>query len=75
MNTLEPQVQPSLDLWRIPAGQDPDGRQPNFIDPPSQAPLLSIGIYVLFPLMLIFLIARIYTRARLTHTLGIDDCK
>jgi hypothetical protein len=62
-----------LDLWQIPAGRNPSGEGPNFTDPPSQAPILSVGIYVLFPLMFVFFIARLYTRARLTGKLGMDD--
>ncbi|KAG6363982.1 hypothetical protein INS49_009085 [Diaporthe citri] len=63
----------SLDLWEIPAGPPPPGKVPNLIDPPSQAPILSIGIYVLLPLLVPFVVMRLYTRLRLTRAFGIDD--
>ncbi|KAI0003479.1 hypothetical protein F4779DRAFT_97597 [Xylariaceae sp. FL0662B] len=64
---------PSVDLWQVPAGLPPSGLQSNLVDPPTQAPVLRTGIYVLLPLMISFFLIRIYTRTRLTHTLGIDD--
>ncbi|KAI1632376.1 hypothetical protein F4809DRAFT_656422 [Biscogniauxia mediterranea] len=59
--------------WDIPVEQPPAGQISNFIDPPSQAPILRVGIYIIFPLMLSFVAARLYTRACIFHALGIDD--
>ncbi|KAI0024606.1 hypothetical protein F4780DRAFT_724348 [Xylariomycetidae sp. FL0641] len=63
----------SSELWNIPAAQPPPGKQPNFVNPPSQAPVLATGVYVLGPLLLVFFTFRIYTRAHLTRALGVDD--
>lgn len=64
-----------LVLWATPAGVPPRGVVPNLVNPPTQAPVLTIGIYVLLPLMMPFFITRLYTRIRLTRNVGIDDCK
>ncbi|KAJ8129908.1 hypothetical protein O1611_g3725 [Lasiodiplodia mahajangana] len=65
--------EPSFDPWMTPAGPPPPGITPNFTNPPTQAPLLRNGIYVILPLVLLFLLARIYTRAFISRVFGIDD--
>lgn len=69
MNTSIP------DLWTIPAGPPPAGQVSNFVNPPDEGRLLAIGIYVLLPLMSSFVVARIFTRAYMTRTFGVDDCE
>ncbi|KUJ24524.1 uncharacterized protein LY89DRAFT_745434 [Mollisia scopiformis] len=64
----------TIDFWNIPAGRPPPGVVPNFVDPQTIRPVLTIGIYVLLPLMLSFVVARIYTRAFVTRMFGVDDC-
>ncbi|KAJ2996329.1 hypothetical protein NUW58_g1001 [Xylaria curta] len=61
-----------FDLSAIPAGIPPPGVVPNFVDPPTQAELPKIFIYVTLPPMLAFLGLRIYTRIKYTR-LGLDD--
>ncbi|KAI1284151.1 hypothetical protein F5Y07DRAFT_407642 [Xylaria sp. FL0933] len=61
-----------VDLSTIPAANPPPGVVPNFVNPPSQAELPKIFIYVTLPLMVVFLGLRIYTRIKYTR-LGLDD--
>jgi hypothetical protein len=61
-------------LWDVPAGPAPAGQVTNLVDPASQAQVLAIGIYILLPLMMSFVVLRIYTRVFVTLTFGIDDC-
>ncbi|KAJ0116400.1 hypothetical protein J7T55_007380 [Diaporthe amygdali] len=61
-----------IDLSQIPSGQPPEGVMPNFVDPESIGYIPRIGIYILLPLMLIFLALRIGTRVKLNHV-GADD--
>ncbi|KAI0544538.1 hypothetical protein F4679DRAFT_591313 [Xylaria curta] len=63
----------SFDPWKTPTGTPPPGVISNFVNPPTQAPILSTGIYVIIPLMLLFFSARIFTRAYVTRALGADD--
>lgn len=51
----------------------PPGVVPNFVDPPSRGPLIRAGMCSIVPIMVVFVILRIYTRARLTRSLGSDD--
>lgn len=63
-----------MDLSKIPAVAPPPGVVPNFVNPPSQAYIPKIVIYVTLPLMVIFLGMRLYTRLKKTK-LGVDDGK
>ncbi|KAI0860527.1 hypothetical protein F4860DRAFT_524926 [Xylaria cubensis] len=65
--------EPSSDRGKTPAATPPPGVTPNFVNPPTQAPILNTGIYVILPLMLLFFSARIYTRTYVTRALGADD--
>lgn len=68
---------PSLklqDLSKIPLGQSSDGVIPNLVDPVSIGYVPRIGIYVLLAIMLTAVVLRIATRAKVTHTIGLDDC-
>ncbi|TRX93716.1 hypothetical protein FHL15_005392 [Xylaria flabelliformis] len=65
--------EPSSDRGKTPAATPPPGVTPNFVNPPTQAPMLNTGIYVMLPLMLLFFSARIYTRTYITRALGTDD--
>ena len=62
-------------LGDIPAAPPPPGVTPNFIDPPSIAPLARITMCVTMAFMLVFLALRIYSRTRVAHAFGMDDCK
>lgn len=63
-----------LDLSQIPAVPPPPGVVPNFTDPPSQAHIPQIVVYVTLPLMVFFLSLRLYTRLK-NSKLGVDDGK
>lgn len=67
------ELPPGLDLSQIPSGIPPDGVIPNFVDPENVGYIPQIGIYVLFPLMLVAVLCRIGTRLKLTRTVGLDD--
>lgn len=66
---------PGTDLSKIPAGIPPPGVIPNFVNPPSLAPVV-LGINITF-----MVITAVFVSARLTVNLtrkrktGIDDCK
>ncbi|KAM7210433.1 hypothetical protein V8F06_014181 [Rhypophila decipiens] len=62
-----------VDMSQIPAGIPPPGQTPNFIDPPSLSPVYRGIIYSFVPLMILFLIFRLYTRMRILRKLGWDD--
>jgi hypothetical protein len=62
-------------LAQLPSLQPPPGVQPNFINPESIAHQTRDATYVALPLMLSFLTLRVYTRLRITHSFGADDCK
>lgn len=53
----------------------PPGQVSNFINPLDCGSQSRIAMYLMLPLMGISLIARLYTRARITGTFGADDCK
>lgn len=64
-----------VDLCQIPVVSPPPGVVPNFVDPPSFAYLPRIFIYICLPIMIIFLVLRLYTRFFITRNPGWDDCK
>ncbi|KAI1211647.1 uncharacterized protein F4807DRAFT_396986 [Annulohypoxylon truncatum] len=51
----------------------PPGVTPNFIDPPSIAPISKVMIAVTLGVMYCFLLLRIYTRLWVTRSFGVDD--
>lgn len=67
------QIDPAL-LAFIPVHAPPPGVVSNFDNPASRAHQTQIAIYVSLSVMIIPLVLRIYTRARITRTLGSDDC-
>lgn len=62
-------------LEHIPALPPPPGVQSNFENPETREGLAKIIVSLTYGLMLIFLAMRIYTRVRITNSLGIDDCE
>ena len=58
-----------------PANPAPPGVIPGRPDADYQGAEIVIANAVLIPLMLCFLAARVYTRLRLTRSLGLDDCR
>ncbi|KAK3374270.1 hypothetical protein B0T24DRAFT_594375 [Lasiosphaeria ovina] len=64
---------PGIDIWKIPLLPPPPGVIPNFVDPPSQAHMLRSGMGSILGIMLVFVVLRLWTRIRLTRSLGSDD--
>ncbi|TRX88040.1 hypothetical protein FHL15_011042 [Xylaria flabelliformis] len=60
-------------LEQIPALPPPPGVQSNFDNPQTREGPARIVVGLTYGLMLIFLALRIYTRVRITNSLGIDD--
>ncbi|KAI0479748.1 hypothetical protein F4859DRAFT_448704 [Xylaria cf. heliscus] len=60
-------------LEQIPALPPPQGVQSNFDHPETREGLAKIVVGLTYGLMLIFLALRIYTRVRVTNSLGSDD--
>lgn len=60
---------------QIPAIPAPPGELPNFSNPYSVAPGHIIVMCIILPLMIGSLVARLYTRLHVTHTMGLDDCR
>ena len=61
-------------LDRTPARPPPPGHTSNFINPGSRSYQLVILISVLSALVIILVPLRIYSRLRITHSFGVDDC-
>ncbi|RYP80359.1 hypothetical protein DL769_002508 [Monosporascus sp. CRB-8-3] len=70
-NTSDPMA--GIDVWNTPMLPPPPGVTSNFINPESRAPMIRAGMYPVLCIMLVFVILRIYTRARLVRALGSDD--
>lgn len=62
-------------LDQIPALPPPPGVQSNFDSPETREDLAKIVVGLTYGLMLVFLAMRIYTRIRITNSLGVDDCE
>jgi len=62
-------------LDRIPLQPPPPGVVSNFEHPVSRAAEVQITTYVFLPLMVIFVLLRLYTRLKITPKFGADDCK
>ncbi|KAI0456850.1 hypothetical protein F5B21DRAFT_113068 [Xylaria acuta] len=60
-------------LEQIPALPPPSGVQSDFDNPETREGLAKIVVGLTYALMLIFLALRIYTRVRITNSLGVDD--
>jgi hypothetical protein len=60
-------------LEHIPALPPPPGVQSDFDSPETREGLARIVVGLTYGLMVIFLTMRIYTRVRITNSLGIDD--
>lgn len=62
-------------LDTTPAVQPPPGETSNFVDPVSRCDQIIILIAMASALVVLFVLLRIYTRLRVTHAFGADDCK
>lgn len=68
-------IPPDLDLSKIPAYPPPDGMVSNFINPTTLAPAIIITSSVMVAIMVLCVVARMYAKAYVTHTVGWDDCE
>ena len=64
-----------MDYANIPATAPPAGVQSNFIHPKTLKTSLIAVNATFLPLMLLVVAIRIYSRGRLMHAMGWDDCK
>lgn len=59
----------------LPAGKPPPGVQPNFVDPPTQVPVI-LGVGAAFGVLAVLCFSiRIYTKLALTKKWTWDDCE
>ena len=72
MASLE--IDPAL-LATFPALSPPAGVKSNFVDPESRAGTFRAVAYTSLSIMMVFLLLRIYTRARVNRMFGADDCE
>ncbi|KAF2242994.1 hypothetical protein BU26DRAFT_609705 [Trematosphaeria pertusa] len=68
LSSIPPEMLP-----HIPAGVPPNGTTSNLINPPSREGQTKTVMYVSLPIMFVFLVMRLYTRARVTRGFGADD--
>lgn len=69
------QVPPGTDLTTVPLVPNPNGKPPNFVNPPSQADTaLGVGLpLVIISTLVVFV--RLITNFRSARKLGLDDCE
>ncbi|KAI9756382.1 MAG: protein disulfide-isomerase precursor [Chaenotheca gracillima] len=63
----------NMDPSKMPAAPPPPGTIPNFVDPENHSRQIMVAAIICPIIAGIFVIARIYTRASLTRSLGWDD--
>lgn len=67
-------IPPGLDLNKIPAAPPPEGLIPNFVDPPSLAPVVTAVCCAMIVLEVFFGGIRFYISLSAQRKLGYDDC-
>ena len=66
---------PGTDLSTVPLAPNPNGDLPNFVDPPSQASIIT-GVAIPFVIISTILVGiRLATNFKNAQKLGLDDCK
>ncbi|KAI1742990.1 hypothetical protein F4680DRAFT_445461 [Xylaria scruposa] len=68
MTSLPPDFDPSTTSFGVP----PPGSLSNFQNPPSQAWVVEVSVYITLPLMIGSFVLRLLARLR-TRQLGVDD--
>lgn len=63
-----------MDLSKISIVPPPPGVIQNFHDPESRATMGKVVSLIGFGLMVVFVMLRLYTRGRITRSMGWDDC-
>lgn len=66
---------PGIDPWKTPALLPPPGMHSNFLNPESHANQTIVACSIVTAIMILFLVARMYTKIYLTHSVGWDDCE
>ena len=66
-------IDPAL-LATFPALFPPDGVTPNFVDPYTRGPVITIVGSILVAIMMIFVFVRIYAKACINRKAHWDDC-
>lgn len=67
------QIDPA-DYVNAPGMEPPPGVTPNFVDPISQENIGKACIYTAVPIMMVFVVLRLYSRASVVRGFGKDDC-
>ena len=67
---MESPVDPDI----TPAMPPPDGVIPNFIDPPTIAPSLTVGLVLLCGIATLAFTARMFTRVYVMKQMQLEDC-
>ena len=62
-------------MAQTPASKPPPGVVPNFVAPPSGAPVLIAVGTVLLAIMVVFACIRFYVKALVRRNVTADDCK
>lgn len=68
-------MDPALNYSDIPSAPPPPGVIPNFVNPETNAAMTTIVISILLPLMLAFVLLRVYACFRISHKWAKSDCK
>lgn len=63
-----------LDPAHVPLGVPPSGQLSNLINAQSRAWIPRLAVYTTLPVSLCFVIMRLFTRIRMRHIVGWDDC-
>lgn len=66
---------PALNHSEIPSVPPPPGIIPNFVDPKTNDQITTIVISILLPLMLVFIVIRLYHCLRINDKIAKSDCK
>ena len=74
MSSLFGQIPPD-ELQQLPALAPPPGEVPNFDDPENRGPILVAVSSLLFALMLLLYLNRIYTKLFIIGSVSLDDRK
>lgn len=68
-------MEPNLDYSKIPSAAPPPGVIPNFVNPVTNAPMITIVITILLPLTLLFVSMRVYSNLWVSHKFFKSDCR
>lgn len=61
-------------LGNLPSAPPPPGVIPNFVNPETRAPILKIVTSIMLPLMMVFVLLRLYSNIWISRKLEKSDC-